>query len=775
MGSGGGSRVVLLPSARSAEAATPEAGRLEARFLVTSLALIGAVGAGLAGGHPTGIAPWDVFCRVALGAVTVLAGAVCPWPFIALAAVPLLVATLHSGAIVIPVAILLTATAGMWARWRDSGRSPLLILQSRLGSTALKTLAGLLLCQLALRLSWPSQPLWPSFVAAVALLLLLVPGLICCPRPYRRFVAGGSLLAFIAALALTAVAGFAGLSAKNLLQDAVNSSQAGLAAVQAGDQPAALSDFTAAARDFRSANSRLGAAHFAEIVPVVGQQVRAAEAAARIGEGVAEMARRTALRANLNALHVTHGAFPIGVIESLVPLLREDYSALNRGLAETGPFRSHWLLSALKSRLTSEVAKLRSARHAAHSAYEAASVAPGLLGAGGPVRYLVLFENPAESRASGGIVGNFAQLTAEHGHLHLDRVGSVGQLNSGGDPAKRVLRGPSDYLDRYSQFEPQDYWQNVPMSPDFPSVGEVAADLYPQSGGVPVQGVISLDPQALAGFLSVTGPLSVPLWPTPISATNAVSILAHTEFIYFSARPAEQSLFEQQVVRALWARLVSEPLPALPALINDLRPTVKGHNLLLYDKNKRIEDYFRSVHLAGAMPAVRGDFLGVVTQNAAGNKIDWYLRRSIDYRATVNFSTGAVTATVKVTLRNLAPSSGLPADVIDPSPGATTSPGESELYLSIYTPWEDNGATLGNKALALSSQQELGRFVYSALLKVPPRTAVTLVLHLVGSWSRALHRYHLELFHQVVLFPDHVHTAVTALGSWRRRSGTRIG
>ena len=765
-------RIVALRAEDELAASPGPRGAVETRFLVISLAFASAVAAGYAGGHPTGISLWDAICRSALGFVAALAGTVCPWPFLVLSAVVLLAATVHSSAALVPIACLLIAGGGMWAGFRRAASPPSWLRPGPI-LTALRALVGLLLCQIALRLSWPSHPLYPSLVAAVAFGLLLIPALFCCPRPYRRWVAAASAVLLAAGVGLTALAGLSVLAAKSSLVDAVGSSQAGVAAARAGNQAGAVGSFASAETQFRAAGRDLSAARWAELVPGVAQQVRAVRAAARIGATVSSVARHTAARADLGSLRIDRGTFPLATLEALRPLLRRDFTALRLALRQSRAIRSPWLLSQIESKLGSETNKLREAEKAAQTAYRGMEVVPGLLGAKGPVRYLLLLEDPAESRASGGIVGEFAQVTADKGRLHLDRVGSVGYLNSSGDPATRTLRGPTGYIDRYSQFEPQDYWQNVPMSPDFPSVGEVAANLYPQSGGVPVEDVISLDPQAVASFLAVTGPISVPLWPTPISSSNVVPVLANTEFLHFAGNESAGTQFVQELVRALWSKLVSQPLPPIPSVINDLRPAIQGHSLLLYSQSTKAESFFRSVHIAGAMPRVRGDFLGVVTQNADGNKLDWYLRRTIDYHATVDFSTGAVTATVKVILRNLAPSSGLPAQVIDPSPGANTLPGENKLYVSIYTPWEDNGATFGGKTLDLSSQQELGRFVYSALVKVPARTSETLVLHLVGSWPRGLHHYHLGMFHQVVLFPDQVHTAVKVLGSWRKRSGGR--
>ena len=47
------------------------------------------------------------------------------------------------------------------------------------------------------------------------------------------------------------------------------------------------------------------------------------------------------------------------------------------------------------------------------------------------------------------------------------------------------------------------------MSPDFPSVTEVFAQLYPASGGSEIDGAIAVDVESIARFLELTGPIQV--------------------------------------------------------------------------------------------------------------------------------------------------------------------------------------------------------------------------------------------------------------------------
>jgi hypothetical protein len=748
----------------SAATGTPRGRRPEsAVFLVFGIALASAIAGGLAHGSPTGNSPFDVVLKAVFGASLALAAVSTAWPWL-LAASTVAVLGSVGQPTVVPAAVALAAALGgslsvltkqkpaVSGTSRPRAAPRVVILPA-------KTAVGAVTAQVALRLGWPHVFLVPSVLAAGAALLVFVPGVVGAPRQFRRWVVSACAAVLLLAVALTAVAGVSVLRARSPIETGLQATESGLHAAERGDQGVARGHFATARDDFAAASHDLAWARGGELVPGVAQQARAMRVAAAIGVDLARTAFGTAENGNVDALRVSDGTFPVKALENLEPVLAGDVASLQSSLRQTGPFRSPWLMSPLKAKLDGEVRKLVRAEHDATTALLATRSVPGMLGAEGPRRYLVLFENPAESRASGGVPGDYAEVSAVDGKLSLVKVGSTVTLGSSGNPAGKHLIGPEDYLARYSQFEPEDYWANVPMSPDFPSVGEVAASLYPECGGAKVNGVISLDPVAMAGLLAAIGPITAPEWPGPVDADNAVVILAHDEYIHFGNDGSLQVQFVQALIKSLWFGLVTRKLPSLPTLANDLLPALSGGHLLLYSETPQAERFLEAVHVAGSMPAVHGDFLGVVTQNADGNKIDWYLRRSIDYRAVLNRTTDQITAVLTLWLHNLSPTSGLPPIIIDPAPGGTTTPGESELYVSIYSPWEEDGSSLNGVPLVMADQQELGRFVYSAFVMVPAGGTATIVLHLVGSWNPGEH-YHFGMYSQPLLFPDHVSTSV---------------
>src|SRR5439155_6307005 len=126
-------------------------------------------------------------------------------------------------------------------------------------------------------------------------------------------------------------------------------------------------------------------------------------------------------------------------------------------------------------------------------------------GGHGTRTYLLVVQNNAESRATGGFIGSFGLLTADDGKLHISRLLRTSAWNNAvrANPDPKA-DAPADYRARYGQFQPERTLQNVNLSPDFPSVAKVLASLAPQAGLPAVDGVLAVDPVGLAALLQLT-------------------------------------------------------------------------------------------------------------------------------------------------------------------------------------------------------------------------------------------------------------------------------
>jgi hypothetical protein len=195
---------------------------------------------------------------------------------------------------------------------------------------------------------------------------------------------------------------------------------------------------------------------------------------------------------------------------------------------------------------------------------------------------------------------------------------------------------------------------------------------------------------------------------------------------------------------------------------------VRQGRLQLHSTNADEQAFFRRVGAAREFPDPKGDFLGVVTLNGSGNKIDVFQHRSVRYDALVDPSTGGLQATATITVRNDAPASGLPDYIIGSYPDNPLPRGTSRVLLWVYSPEALESATLDGQPVDLIAQQELGHNVYMAQFDVPPGGTRELKLDLRGGVDlRSTDGvYRLKVWRQATVNPDQTHVVVSSAPGW---------
>ncbi len=142
---------------------------------------------------------------------------------------------------------------------------------------------------------------------------------------------------------------------------------------------------------------------------------------------------------------------------------------------------------------------------------------PGILGWDGPKRYLVLTQNPAELRPTGGFIGSFGTITFDRGRI-TERIFQDVILLDG--PSDYPVLAPPPALAKYL-LGPTQGWHfgDSNWSPDFPTSAQDAVRLYRNEGGSgPIDGVLGITTYTIDELLAVTGPIMVPTYNVTIAA-----------------------------------------------------------------------------------------------------------------------------------------------------------------------------------------------------------------------------------------------------------------
>ncbi len=725
--------------------------------ILAALAAVSAVGAAVSGGAPTGWVPLDVLLLAGLGAAAVFAGAYAPSWLILVAAGASAVAGFDSVALALALAAIGLVLVSL-----------LVEVEPLIDAAA----AGLV-AQAALRLTSPDGAGLSAVVAAAILVPLLAAAVRDLDPVRRRVLFRVALGALGFSLVGGIVAAVAAASAVGPLRRGLSAATATIEATSGVELETTATSLAEARRDFSEARQALDAwwALPARAVPVVAQHWRVLHGAAVTGQELADAGERALGAPALVDVHVVDGRVPLeqlAEIELPVADVAGRATAARRRLDEA---RTPWLLPPLSSELDTRLERVHDIEKSAQLAHRVLPMVPRLLGRDGLRRYFLAVQTPVEARGSGGFMGNYGEITAEGGQLRLTRFGRQTDLTLAPGRSERKLEAPEDFLARYSRFRPDATWANVNLSPDFPTTAQVVANLYPQSGGMPIDGVVALDPAGLAALLALVGPVEVPGWPTPIDSTNALQILLYDQYQrYDNIREAERVDFLGEVAQAAWARLTSGPLPSVRELLAVLGPAVGDKHLFLSSLHPDEQRLFEDMGVAGRMAPVEGDFIGLVTQNAGGNKIDYFLRRELDYRAEIDPGSGQLRASAKVALHNDAPATGLGPSLIGNEVIPSLPNGTNKLYLSFYTPWDLVGARVDGAPVELERGVELGRRVYSAAVVIPPKSMATVELILSGRRTEG-GEYRLDVHRQPVVAPDEVRATVVVPSGWRTPEG----
>jgi hypothetical protein len=352
---------------------------------------------------------------------------------------------------------------------------------------------------------------------------------------------------------------------------------------------------------------------------------------------------------------------------------------------------------------------------------------PPMLGADRPKSYFVAFQNDAEARGTGGLPGAFAILTADHGRL------SFGQFS-----ADTVLQGASSevafgggYQRLYGNAATQTMYVNSNLSPNFPDAARIWASMWQRKTGRQVDGAFALDPTALSYLLAVAGPAQLSDG-SQVDAGNVVTLTENTSYLRFGDDVLARKQFLIEVARAVAAK-VTAARGANTGLVKALARAAGEHRLLLWSAVPDLQAQIAPTEVSGAVPATPEPYAGLTIVNEAGNKLDYYLDRSLTWQAIGCGRARGVTATVTLT-------NTVPAEVTSPQivsrydhHAYPVRPGDSRV--TVYFLGTADGvlrsAELDGASITFGSGHAWGHPVFTFDVELPARRPRTLVLHLV--------------------------------------------
>jgi hypothetical protein len=272
------------------------------------------------------------------------------------------------------------------------------------------------------------------------------------------------------------------------------------------------------------------------------------------------------------------------------------------------------------------------------------------LGSDGPRTYLLAGENNAEMRDQGAVL-SWALITANNGTFTMSHPASVGNLTIR-HPAH--FRLPPGTAQAFGVLQPEQIWQSVNATADFPLSGEVMAAMYHQRTHLSVDGVIAVDVIALQHVLDVTGAVHVKGIPVKVTPMNVAYVLLHKLYILYP-KGYEQNKRHDEVSAVATAAVdrMKRHHYDLAYLVDQLAKAARGRHLMVWSRFPVLEAAVTRFGGSGSLTAQSTSVVHLAIESAVAAKLDWYVHTAAFYNVSID-PNGAATITAKVIVANTA-------------------------------------------------------------------------------------------------------------------------
>ena len=285
-------------------------------------------------------------------------------------------------------------------------------------------------------------------------------------------------------------------------------------------------------------------------------------------------------------------------------------------------------------------------------------------------RYLLVFQNNTELRASGGFIGSYALIDFRNGEIKKLEVPGGGSYDTEAGLKRQIVAPyPLQMVNPLWHFWDSNWW------PDWPTTARKLMWFYDKSDGPSVDGVISFTPTVFEKILSAIGPVDMTekygveinadnFWietqkiaetkPATTTATttkniaekNTDKVASTTETVVTGRHEPKKIIGDlmNKIIEELPKRLDKEMFVNLTGVVED---SMKEKHVMFYFSDAGLQAKTVSYGWDGSMKRTAFDYLMVVNTNVAGGKTDKVIRETISHQAELQRD-GSIIDTVTI-------------------------------------------------------------------------------------------------------------------------------
>jgi hypothetical protein len=548
-------------------------------------------------------------------------------------------------------------------------------------------------------------------------------------KPARRWVGWVGLAVAVAIVAFIGLFAWDFWQLKQASADLRSHASAAQAAISARDSEALVAEVDAV----QSASQRFAAAtsgpHWwiADHVPWVSAQSvplhTAGAAVLAISEGALEPLSELDDLSALQAPKIENGHIDPYILEPYRETLAQAASVMAAQQRVLVDVSLSGTVSQVREPYLELLDNMETLGGTVQGAHVAAELLPAMLGADGPRTYLVMVQNNAEPRATGGIPGAVLELTVDDGTIAFEKYVSAASLNRAD-----VIPGPlTDDEDRIFGERMLRYAQDVNFTPEYSRSALLISQFWERAYGETVDGVLSIDPVALGYMLQ--GMPSMEIGGITVTADNVASVMLNESYLTFPD-PDDSDAFFALASQTLFGLLASGETSSVAGV----EQAIDESRFLVWSTDESEQQLLDTTPVAGNF-LDRAGTVGLFINDGSGSKIGYYV--DVDTTVTNHMCPDGSLAGQTITITFAHTFDG---DVDDlpryvNGGGVFVSAGEFQASVLLYPAAGTGvtGLTVDGEAAQLQPEKQNGRSMSNAWLTLAPGETSTFIYEVVAN------------------------------------------
>jgi hypothetical protein len=346
---------------------------------------------------------------------------------------------------------------------------------------------------------------------------------------------------------------------------------------------------------------------------------------------------------------------------------------------------------------------------------------PDLLGNPDPKKYLIMFQNDAELRPTGGFLTAYATMTITKGKIEPGISEDIYTLDAG---FKKKVPAP-DPIKKYLPLVYNWNLRDMNLSPDFKDSMDTFTGYMKESSVAPeFDALIAIDTEVPVRILKVLGPIGVPGYGGKFSADtdprcDCPQVIYELENIItrptYEIREGRKSILGP-LMNSMLANMMGSPKAKWAEFFNIFTESIKEKHLLMYFKDEARQSAVEALGAAGRINDYEGDYLHINDTNFAGAKSNMFVTQELDQVVSVN-NDGSVTKKLTMTYKN-----PRPGDNCNLEAGLLCLNGLLRDWQRIYVP---KGSVLKDARgyeLDMTTTEDLGKTVFEGFFTLSPQS-----------------------------------------------------